>query len=889
MKNLYTFLVLAFTTVSGLFAQAPVNDDCSGALPLTIAANQAALVYTTASTSNATTATYTSTCWSTSYDDDIWYSFVATDTTLVLSIANIATTGGVIGYSLQDAPCGSTELSCGSGNVNVLSGLTVGSTYYLSVFYIGTANTGAFDLGLYVATPLVNDNCSGAIAMTVAANQAACTPTTANTTTATTASYTSNCWSTSYDDDVWYSFTATDSVLMLNISNLSAAAGTVGYSLQGSPCASAEISCGSGSALLSGLTVGNTYYLSVFYSGTTDRGTFDLCIYKLTQPANDTCAGAITIPVATDANSCTPTAATTAMATIGNPLGSCATTAVGDVWYSFVATDSLIALEADLANVGFALFTGSCSALSEVACSATNPYTFSNLTIGTTYYLKAFADSVLNFNFCAYSVPPAPANDDCSGAITVNVASSINACTPTTSNTTSATTATYTSTCWSTSYDDDVWYSFTATSSTVVLNTSNLGVAGGSIGYSLQDSPCVSAEITCGSDSATFTGLTVGNTYYLSMFYSGTTNRGTFDFCLYTVQPPANDDCANAIALTTAASQAACTATTSDLTGSTLATPVASCATTAVGDVWFTFTANSTTQGVAASNMSASLTDIGFAIYSGTCGNLTEVACSNTATSVFTNLTSGTTYYLQAFSSTIGAFDVCVYATNPPPANDNCDGAIVVPVKSTQASCTPTTVNTVDATTANYTSNCWSTSYDDDMWYTFTATDTVLFIDASNLSASPDSLGFSVFEASCTGTEMYCNYLSSTDTISGLTKNTSYYMSIFYIGTTERGTFDFCLYDNNTTGIREFDANTDVRLYPNPAKNEVSVFVNSNAYDRATVQIVDLGGRPVYTVSNLPMSESKKHNIDISKLSKGIYLVEVITNEGKAVRKLTIE
>jgi len=889
MKNLFTLLILAISSVSGLFAQAPANDDCSGALSLPVAANQAALVYTNSSTLNATTATYTSNCWSTSYDDDVWYSFVATDTSLVLSIANIAVTGGLIGYSLQDAPCGSVELSCGSGNTNIINGLTIGSTYYISVFYSGTLNTGTFDIGLYIPTPVLNDNCSGAISMSVAPNQAACSPVTASTLTASTSNYTSNCWSSSYDDDVWYTFTATDSLLMLDITNLSEAAGTVGYSLQASPCASSEISCGSGSTLLSGLTIGTSYYLSVFYTGTTDRGTFDLCIYKLNQPSNDTCGGAIIIPVANDANSCVPTAATTAMTSLGSPVGSCTSTSVGDLWYSFVATDSLIAVEADLANIGFALYSGICSSMNEIACSSTTPYTFTNLSIGTTYYLEAFSDSVVNFNFCAYSVPPVPSNDDCLGAINVPVASSINACSPTTANTTSATAATYTSNCWSTSYDDDVWYSFTATSSTIILTTSNLGAAAGSIGYSLQDGPCGSTEVTCGSDSATFAGLTIGNTYYLSMFYSGTADRGTFDFCLYTVQPPANDDCTNAVSINAAASQAACASTSADFTGSTISSINGSCASTAVGDIWFTFTANSTTQGVVASNLSTSLADIGFVLYAGNCGSLQEVACSNNASSIFTNLTSGTTYFLQAFTSTVGAFDVCVYATNPPPANDNCAGAISVPVKSTQASCSPTTVNTVDATAAAYTSNCWNVSYDDDMWYSFTATDTVIYIDVNNLSVSAGSIGYSILEGSCTGTEAYCNVVTTTDTIRGLTLNSTYYLSIFYNGTVDRGSFDFCLYDNNTTDIKEFDANTDVRLYPNPAKNEVNIMVNTASREKAIVQMLDLGGRVVYQANNLAFNESKKHSIDISKLSKGVYVVQVITNEGKAVKKLTIE
>ena len=240
------------------------------------------------------------------------------------------------------------------------------------------------------------------------------------------------------------------------------------------------------------------------------------------------------------------------------------------------------------------------------------------------------------------------------------------------------------------------------------------------------------------------------------------------------------------------------------------------------------------------------------------------------------------TFLILAISSVSGLFAQA-------PANDDCSGAISVPVKSTQASCAPTAVNTVNATSATYTSDCWNVSYDDDMWYSFNATDTIVYIDVNNLSVSAGNIGYSIFEASCAGTEVYCNVVTTTDTIQGLTLNSTYYLSIFYNGTVDRGTFDFCLYGNNTTDIKEFDTNTDVKLFPNPAKNEVSILINTTSRENAIVQMLDLGGRVVYQANNITFNESKKHSMDISKLSKGVYVVQVITTEAKAVKKLTIE
>lgn len=64
--------------------------------------------------------------------------------------------------------------------------------------------------------------------------------------------------------------------------------------------------------------------------------------------------------------------------------------------------------------------------------------------------------------------------------------------------------------------------------------------------------------------------------------------------------------------------------------------------------------------------------------------------------------------------------------------------------------------------------------------------------------------------------------------------------------------------------------------------------INATSRENAIVEMLDLGGRVVYQANNLAFNESKKHSMDISKLSKGVYVVQVITTEGEAVKKLTI-
>ncbi len=76
----------------------------------------------------------------------------------------------------------------------------------------------------------------------------------------------------------------------------------------------------------------------------------------------------------------------------------------------------------------------------------------------------------------------------------------------------------------------------------------------------------------------------------------------------------------------------------------------------------------------------------------------------------------------------------------------------------------------------------------------------------------------------------------------------------------------------------------DFTLYPNPAKGSVAI----------TTQFVENGGQIIVTdifgkrVKTLALSLGT-NNIDISNLSKGLYLVNVITNDGTKVKKLIIE
>ena len=129
--------------------------------------------------------------------------------------------------------------------------------------------------------PVVNDNCSGVISLTVN-NSSSCTSTTSGTTLGATQSVAA-CTGTA-DDDVWYSFVATQPV-----HTVTETPGTIGDAViqvySGTCAALSTIACinaattGNEITTLTGLTIGSTYYVRVHsFANGSGQGTFTMCV-----------------------------------------------------------------------------------------------------------------------------------------------------------------------------------------------------------------------------------------------------------------------------------------------------------------------------------------------------------------------------------------------------------------------------------------------------------------------------------------------------------------------------------------------------------------------------------------------------------------------------------
>ena len=140
-----------------------------------------------------------------------------------------------------------------------------------------------------------------------------------------------------------------------------------------------------------------------------------------TGPANDNCAGATTL---TQGATCNPTTGTVAGAT-QSQVG-CSGTANDDVWFKFTATTANAKVTVDGSSnfdAVFEVFSGSCGALTSIACvdntetDAIEVTNLTNLAVGQTYFIRVydwyatmpattgFTICVQNFTPCSLTAP----------------------------------------------------------------------------------------------------------------------------------------------------------------------------------------------------------------------------------------------------------------------------------------------------------------------------------------------------------------------------------------------------------------------------------------------------------------------------------------------------
>ncbi|MEQ1732430.1 MAG: T9SS type A sorting domain-containing protein [Bacteroidia bacterium] len=665
----------------------PTNDDCVGATVLPVGGLGICNITNdnVACASNSGIVAPTGTA-----DDDVWYSFVATNTSQIINTTSainpvIEVFSGACGSLTSIANANATSLNVG--------GLTIGTTYYVRIYSFAAVKPALGTFTICITSPGVcptnlglGDTTIASLPFTVSA-QSTC----GKADNIKSTNVANVCGSATYysGEDVVYNFTPTLTG-SINI-NLTTTIGTrtglmlyQGCPFTGTCVANAQSTTGNKTLSCINVTAGVTYYLVI----DSDGGTILCNPYDLTITApvsNDNCSEAIVLP-ASPSTTCTTTSGDIACATnsgIVAPTG----TADDDLWYSFLATStSHIVNVASGINPVIEVFSGTCGALVSLGSANASTYTTPALVIGTTYYVRVYSFAAVKpvpgaFTICITTPATCPAD---LGIGNVNIASlpySIAA--QTTCSLGNDITSVNAKTCGSTSYfgGEDVVYTFTPTTTGNISITLTSTIANSAF-MLYQGCPFTGTCITNAQDAALVKTIscipvTAGVTYYL-VIDSRVSNPCGF-YALNITAPVAapsvsNDNCAGAIALT-AGAFLTCTEEVGDITCATNSA-VVSPSGVPDDDLWYSFVATNTVHIV---NVTSAINPV-IQVFSGTCGALVSLAFTNSGSLVVGGLTIGTTYRFRVYSFAAvkpvpGAFSVCVTSPDPAAVNEPC-GAV---------------------------------------------------------------------------------------------------------------------------------------------------------------------------------------------------------------------
>ncbi len=561
---------------------------------------------------------------------------------------------------------------------------------------------------------------------------------------------------------------------------------------------------------------------------------------------------------------------------------------------TFDCGSSTFEVIADIIDIGSAntiTITDDQSSSPQTVASA-GPVTFGPYAFGTSVILTATNDDTPICNVVSPTqliTACPPANDDCANAIVLNCGDVL-----TGQSTDGATGGTDVS-CLGT-IGNDIWYTFLGDGQIITV-TATASVGEPQIeAYESTDGTCdgFTAGNCIASDgsfnaivNAAFASVS-GQTYYIHV--GSVINGGpaiVFDLsitCQTPPTPPANDDCDGAELLSVNPDASCAIVTAGTVSGATASAVDASgCGGSEDDDVWYSFVATGTIQAISLNNIVGTSTDLYHSLWTGAdCSSLSLVpgSCATNTSSVPTGLVEGQTYYIRVYTANANplqnaTFDICVGTPPPPPANDDCSGAIEFTAGGTFASSPIIGTNISSTTSSGLTFNCQQNRFNE-VWYTVTVPASgslTVETDTTPGTAVTDTV-LSVFTGTCgTLTEVGCdddagNGNFSKIVLTGLTAGDVLYVGVWRYGTFgSDGEFQLSAYDASLLSNTSFE-NESFRAYPNPVQNVLNLSYNKSI---SNVKVFNLLGQEVMTNA----INANQSQIDMSHLASGTYLVKV--------------
>ncbi len=807
----------------------PVNDDCDNATVLDLGS-------TTGTTLSATPTSFGIQGGSGTPNNDVWYSFTASEATHTIALTNITvlpdspfanTSMYMILYERSNSGCQfSTRVASVNGTIRTFNELNIGTEYLIRVY--GSSSL-LQDLSFTITNTPVdtpsNDDCN--FYDEIASGDPPLLGTTLG---ATQSSQSTAGVSGTPNNDVWYQFIAEQRVHEIVLSNITVLPGSENSNNQLSvavyedfndDCSNLtlvrSLSAVSRLSLLD-LQIGETYLVRVYgRSFNYQNIQFSIETNAIPVPSNNDCSSPTSLTVNPEGSCASTSGIGLRSATNSGATFSCMPSNPNniDLWYDFTAPNtgniSIELTPSTTLQKRVAIFDA-CNG-NEIFCEAPGSNNVTNV-IGLTpsqNYLLALVyednSASASSRICLSEEPDTLANDTCNTAVelTVNPSNNGSVCTSTTTVNHFAATATNTNFSCDTNTaisNLDSWYTFTAPADTVNVEITN-DTQSGTAYLSVFDT-CNGTEVFCGSgdtqNTFSITGLVLNSDYTMAIWYKENETEGNFEICLLAnFATPPNDEAEGAVPLTVNSYNNCDTTYTATNIGATASSvPSPFCFTSRI-DTWYSFVAP-TSGAIRFQVTNGTQTTIPRStIYEDNNGNIgSPTNCLGSNNQVVSGLIPGDTYLIRIGyeeTSTLGDFSICLSEILAPP-NDDCSNPQLLSVNS-EGSCTSTYIVDNTLATDGPGFNCSFSSSQIETWYTFEAptTGNVKF-NITNITQEGDpEIGFI---NTCGDNTLNC--YSNDQTITGLTPGEIYIVTIvFPTGGNQRGTSEICLSEVATT------------------------------------------------------------------------------------------
>ncbi len=94
--------------------------------------------------------------------------------------------------------------------------------------------------------------------------------------------------------------------------------------------------------------------------------------------------------------------------------------------------------------------------------------------------------------------------------------------------------------------------------------------------------------------------------------------------------------------------------------------------------------------------------------------------------------------------------------------------------------------------------------------------------------------------------------------------------------------------ETGQVGIDQFNANTQLSIYPNPATDFINVAFTKQSESSNTIKLINTIGQTVF-YSNIGKNEGAQEVINLQSISKGVYLLVVTDNGTTIAKKIIVE